>query len=276
MIENIGFMQGRLSPLVDRKIQAFPWGFWRNEIPCGKNIGFNVMEWTLDQERLYENPLMTISGQKEIVSLCDTHNFSIPSLTGDCFMQAPFWKVGDAIVCNRLKTDFSEITKACSNVGIKLVVIPLVDNGSLESRYQENVLVNFLQEQESVLKRLCIRIAFESDFCPHELNRFINRLNPDVFGINYDIGNSASLGFDPVEEFTLFGNRILNVHVKDRVLGGTTVPLGEGDADFKTVYRLLQLQNYNANYILQTARDPNGQHKDVLKKYKNFVEKWSG
>ena len=27
----IGFMQGRLSPQVDGKIQAFPWVHWRDE-----------------------------------------------------------------------------------------------------------------------------------------------------------------------------------------------------------------------------------------------------
>ena len=28
-LQRIGFMQGRLSALVDGKIQAFPWGEWR-------------------------------------------------------------------------------------------------------------------------------------------------------------------------------------------------------------------------------------------------------
>ena len=94
-----------------------------------------------------------------------------------------------------------------------------------------------------------------------------------MFGINYDIGNSASLGLNPVEEFKFIGDRILNVHVKDRVLGGTTVPLGQGIADFKTVYRLLKSHSYNANYILQTARASNDQHLEALLKYKKFVQR---
>ena len=28
---NIGFMQGRLSNLIDNKIQSFPWNNWENE-----------------------------------------------------------------------------------------------------------------------------------------------------------------------------------------------------------------------------------------------------
>ena len=29
---HVGFMQGRLSPMVDGKIQAFPWGHWQEEL----------------------------------------------------------------------------------------------------------------------------------------------------------------------------------------------------------------------------------------------------
>ena len=272
MIEKIGFMQGRLSPMVGGKIQSFPWDSWRDEIVAAKSIGISIMEWTLDQERLYENPIMTSSGQREIISLCKKHDFSIPSLTGDCFMQAPFWKVNDAAYCEKLKADFKAIINACSNVGIEFIVLPLVDDGSLDDIQQENVLLEFLWQQQSHLRDLGVRIVFESDFAPVEIHRFISKLDSDVFGINYDIGNSASLGLDPLEEFKFIGDRILNVHVKDRVRNGTTVPLGQGNADFNTVYSLLKSHNYDANYILQTARATDDQHLEVLLEYKKFVQ----
>ena len=50
--QRIGFMQGRLSALVDGKIQAFPWDEWREEFPRAKALGLGRMEWTIDQERL--------------------------------------------------------------------------------------------------------------------------------------------------------------------------------------------------------------------------------
>ena len=85
-------MQGRLSQRVDGRIQAFPWLSWEEEFQLAQRYGFRLMEWTLDQERLSENPLMTSEGQARIRELCRRHDVSIPSLTGDCFMQAPFWK----------------------------------------------------------------------------------------------------------------------------------------------------------------------------------------
>jgi L-ribulose-5-phosphate 3-epimerase len=272
MIQNIGFMQGRLSPVIDGKIQSFPWKTWQSEIKIAKNIGFNIMEWTLDQHNLYENPLMTYNGQKEIRKLCKKYDFSIPSLTGDCFMQAPFWKVTDKVENRKLKQDFLAILSACNEVGITTIVVPLVDNGSLNNLEQENCLVDFLLEQEAKISGLGIKIIFESDFTPLNLSRFISRLNVKNFGINYDIGNSASFGFDPVEEFQVIGNRILNIHVKDRFLNGSTVALGIGDAQFSLVFKLLQSQNYSLNYILQTARaDNNDDHSEVLSIYKKFV-----
>ena len=62
----VGFMQGRLSPIINGKIQEFPWDNWRREFEVGASLGFNIMEWTLDQEHLYQSPLMTKKGQLEI------------------------------------------------------------------------------------------------------------------------------------------------------------------------------------------------------------------
>ena len=86
-------MQGRLSPLVDGKFQTFPWDRWRDEFSIANGHAFKVMEWILDQDRLYENPCMTEDGQVEIRDLSHKYEISISSLTGDCFMNAPFYKV---------------------------------------------------------------------------------------------------------------------------------------------------------------------------------------
>ena len=69
MISRIGFMQGRLSPLINGKIQSFPWSTWDKEFEIGQNINLNMMEWTIDQERIYENPLMTEEGRDLIINL---------------------------------------------------------------------------------------------------------------------------------------------------------------------------------------------------------------
>jgi L-ribulose-5-phosphate 3-epimerase len=269
----VGFMQGRLSPLVDGRIQAFPWSCWQTEFETAERHGFRLMEWTLDQDRLYENPLLTAAGQAEIRNLCQRYSVTVASLTGDCFMQAPFWKAqGDAR--EALERDFLAVAGACSAVGISTVVVPLVDNGRLDSVEQEDVLVAFLEAHAGLLPGLGLRVVFESDFGPSELARFIARLDPARFGVNYDTGNSAALGFDTAEEIAAYGHRITNVHVKDRILGGTTVPLGSGAVDFEAVFAALGQVSYRANYILQTARAADGDHAGALCRYRDMTCEW--
>jgi hexulose-6-phosphate isomerase len=188
-------------------------------------------------------------------------------------MQAPFWKFAGA-VRHDLEKDFLAISKSCHEVGISTLVVPLVDNGRLESIAQENELIHFLKLQEEFFLFYNIKIVFESDYSPNELARFINRLNPVVFGINYDIGNSAALGFDPIEEIEKYGDRIMNIHIKDRMLGGVTVPLGMGNANFEVVFSELSKHNYQGNFILQTARTVDEDHAEVLSRYRDKTLAW--
>ncbi len=269
----LGFMQGRLCALVGGRIQAFPWDEWELEFPRAQALDLHLMEWTLDQERLRDNPLLTAAGQARIRALGAQHQLEVASLTGDCFMQAPFWKAAGA-ERQALQTDFMDVVAACGAVGISMIVVPLVDNGALADRAQEDLLVDFLLARRAEFRRHGVAVLFECDFAPQELGRFIERLPAGDFGINYDIGNSAALGFKPGEEFQCYGARVQNVHVKDRVLGGTTVPLGTGNADFETVFALLAAQRYSGNYIMQTARAADGEHAAALRRYMDMIRGW--
>ena len=143
-------MQGRLSPQVDGKIQAFPFSCWQDEFASAERNGFSLMEWTLDQDNLYANPLLTTAGQNEIRKLCKSHGLMISSLTGDCFMQSPFWKAQGA-QRDSLVQDLRAVASACHAAGIGMIVVPLVDNGRIENREQEDVLVEALDKHAQLL-----------------------------------------------------------------------------------------------------------------------------
>ncbi len=269
----IGFMQGRLCDRIDGKIQAFPWRDWESEFPSAQALGLGLLEWTLDQERLHENPLMTAAGQARIRELSARHGIRVLSLTGDCFMQAPFYKV-DGAAREALLADLWGILDASEQVGIRYVLIPLVDNGSLQTTEHESALLEGVLPLRQRLVNAGMKIVFESDFGPARLAKFIERLPRDAFGINYDIGNSAALGFSPAEEVGSYGHRIDNVHVKDRKLHGTTVPLGTGNADFPTVFGALRKASYAGHFILQTARAEDNDHTGALARYRDMTRAW--
>jgi L-ribulose-5-phosphate 3-epimerase len=271
--ERIGFMQGRLSALVDGKIQAFPWSEWREEFPRAKALGLSRMEWTIDQDRLRENPLTTDAGRAEIGHLIRENGLRVPSLTGDCFMQAPFWKAtGQAR--EALLADLDLVLASSAALRIEFVVIPLVDNGKIETPDQTDALVSALLERNTSLSKQRVKIVFESDLPPAELADFIAKLPEESFGINYDIGNSAALGYDCGEEIAAYAPRILNVHVKDRLRGGTTVPLGTGAAELARAIGLIERSGYSGQYILQTARATDDDHSTLLKRYRDMTVQW--
>lgn len=270
---DIGFMQGRLCDQVDGKIQAFPWRDWALEFEAAQRLGVSLMEWTLDQDRLYENPLMTEAGRQRIKQLSQAHGVRVLSLTGDCFMQAPFYKARGEERTGLLR-DLDAILDAAQSIGISYVLIPLVDNGALTSQEEETALLEGLLPLRERLVEGGLKIVFESDFPAERLGQFIARFPADSFGINYDIGNSAALGYNAAEELEAYGDRVVNVHVKDRILGGTTVPLGTGNANFAQVFAALHKVGYSGHFILQCARAADGDHAGAVARYRDMTQAW--
>ncbi len=268
-----GVMQGRLSKKVGNKIQAFPEKSWRSEFYKAKTLGLKSIEWTLDYKNLKKNPILTKKGQSQIKKLSKKNSININSLTGDCFMQNPFWKKKNNL---KLIDDLIKIIQSCKIIGIKYIVVPLVDNGSINNKDDEKNLLNSCKYISKYLKDSNLKIIFESDFSPKKLKKFIEKFNKKFFGINYDVGNSAGLDYKIDDEFKLYGSYIYNVHVKDRIKHGKTVRLGNGNANFLKLFKNLKKIKYNRELILQTARSKDNQdikeikiNLDYLKKFHN-------
>ena len=252
--KRIGFMQGRLSPLVNGRIQAFPGEHWYEEFRIANKLSLLNMEWTVDTPTYASNPLVKKWQHSRIREISMQHTVKIPSVTCDFYMENPHWDTPTSDTEEVIR----EILEGMKQIGASILVIPLVDNSSIRSR--QNTDLTFFRQWEPFLRDNQLNIAFELDLDPEVALDFINEFPRDIFGINYDIGNSAAFCFDPIEEINLYGDRVKNVHVKDRVKNGTTVPLGQGDADIVTVIRKLVEAKYTGNYIMQTARSSTGDH----------------
>jgi len=265
-----GVMQGRLSPMVKDRIQIFPKKNWKIEFQRAKNLGLKYIEWTLDYDTFSQNPILSKSGINEIKRLSKKYLIKIRSLTGDCFMQKPFWKISKN---QKLINDFKKILNSCNKIGIKYVIIPLVDNGRLEDIKAEKKLIKILSNFKKYLKKKKIEILFESDLNPKKLKKFIQNFDKDLFGINYDLGNSASLGYNVDDEFRNYFEYIKNIHIKDRIYKGSTVRLGKGSANFHKFFRNLKKYKYNNMLIYQTARSNKNDDIGEIKKNILFIKK---
>ena len=262
-------MQGRLS-YTNGKIQQFPSKIWGKEFKIANNNKYKLMEWTIDTQTINYNPLMTKRGISRILLLKKKYKIEIVILTCDYVMQKPFWNM----VGNKKQIyyeKFLKIIDQASLIGIKKIIVPLVDNSSLKNKQEEAKLIFYMKSLKKRLKINDQQILFEIDYNPQKTKRFIEKFDKSTFGINYDTGNSAGLGFDSNDEFKLYGKYIKNIHIKDKFLNGETVRLGSGDADFYKIFNNLKKISYKNILILQTARSKTNKHVHELNMNYSFL-----
>ena len=265
-----GLMQGRLLPIIQNKVQAFPQKNWTTEFKKLSELNLNLIEWTLDYINLRKNPLLTSSGKRKIKHYKKKYSIEINSVTCDCFMQKPFWKIKK----NKELIDYlKKIISSSKELGITLLIIPLVDKGSIKNAKQGKNLLYICKSLEQYLRKNKVKIIFESDFKPKKLSNFIKKFNTKFFGINYDTGNIASLNYDINQEFKYYGEYIKNIHIKDRKKYGNTVRLGNGNANFHKLFKNLKKMNYRGNLILQTARSKIENHLEEIKINLEYIKK---
>ena len=124
------------------------------------------MEWTLDYPKLHQNPLLLEKYKGKILDLTERYNVKIPSITLDCCMQRPFWKAQNQSLLDSLLNDFKLIIYSANDIGANILVVPLVDNGSIDNEKEFKLLLNSLCSLSEILTDKQIKIAFESDIIP--------------------------------------------------------------------------------------------------------------
>tara|TARA_A100001035_G_scaffold256944_1_gene232604 strand:+ start:1176 stop:2015 length:840 start_codon:yes stop_codon:yes gene_type:complete len=272
--KSLGVMQGRLSPIVNNKIQCFPFKHWTREFKKLRSLNINKMEWTIEYPLFYKNPLMGTRGQKKINELKKKYKIEINSITCDSLMQKPFWKAKKYKTRINLINDFKNLINFSSLLKIKYIVVPLVDNGFIKNKVQKDNIIKTLKNLIPIINKKKVIILFEFENNPKFISAFLKKLDPKIFGVNYDTGNSAAKKFSMDEEFNEYGRYIKNIHLKDKNEKSTSVPLGEGLVDFENFFYLLKKYNYKNNLIFQTARSKKGTHVNEIKKNIGFIKKF--
>ncbi len=253
----LGIMQGRLLPKYNGLYQAHPVDYWQDEFPLVKEMGLDCIEFILDYNDFQKNPLMTMSGQQEIQFVSEQTGVSIHSICADYFMEAPLHS-DDKQTAIKSSDTLLELLKASAGLGIKDIVIPCVDNSSIQNerlrdRFKE-ILLSIIPDAEQYE----VNISLETDLNPFQFGKLLNALDSPRVTVNYDIGNSAALGYDYTDELSAYGIRISDIHIKDRIYGGGSVKLGTGNADISGFLDALENYDYQGPFIMQAYRDDEG------------------
>jgi hexulose-6-phosphate isomerase len=255
LTNEIGIMQGRLSPRIDGKIQAYPASTWQKEFEIANEIGYAAIEWIVEKP-VETNALMTDFGKAEIKKVIASTGVRIDYVCADIFMQQPLVRMTEDKKTQN-KEYLASILKNAKEVGAIGIEIPFVDNSSIKNEIEKQEFIDVMQDAFKQAKDMDLKISLETDLPPINFKVLLEDIDLDYVQANYDIGNSASLGFDPKEELEAYGLKILNVHVKDRKLGSTTVPLGTGNAKIDYVLQKLNEIGYSGGLTMQAARGEN-------------------
>jgi L-ribulose-5-phosphate 3-epimerase len=270
-MHRIGIMQGRLTPAGGGPVQSFPARGWREEFPAARRAGLCCIEWIYEKGTEDANPLGTDQGIAGILALSRTHGVSVESICADYYMAERLIRP-DGSTDRQAAAHLAWLVRRAALLGARYIVLPFVDSSALSGEGQVRGIGEFLRGFLPGVEGGGVELHLETDLPPRVLGDLLAGVGHPLLRANYDIGNSASLGRDPEEEFHHIGEFLGSVHVKDRVRGGGTVPLGTGDADFAACFRLIGRTRVRGPYILQAARDPSMGEVGLAVRNREFVE----
>jgi hexulose-6-phosphate isomerase len=248
---SFGVMQGRLSRQSPLGYQVFPQENWECEFLEAANRRLEHIEWVIDETCWIENPIINLS--EKISTLSSTNNVRVLSACLDIFMtrglettNLEMWNFLDRIVEKSIDLE------------IRYLILPFVDENSALRNISESSLMDIFKKLENRFADSKIKFAIESDLPPIEFKKLMIRLNPELMCINYDLGNSASLGYSYQSEMENYLSYIEVVHIKDRLLGGKSVPLGTGNANIKQALNDFKSSSFRGIVTMQAYRNTQG------------------
>jgi L-ribulose-5-phosphate 3-epimerase len=271
MQNKVGVMQGRLLPKYQGRYQAFPVGNWQDEFKVAKDCDLDLIEFILDFNDAEENPLLKSGGIDEVTSVSKVTGVSVKTICADYFMEAPLHS-RDGKVVEKSFIVLERLLETAKALKITDIVIPCVDQSSLETKEAVDRFVKQIKKIIPRIEKENINLSLETDLAPKPFIELLDKLNSKNITVNYDIGNSAALGFDSDEELTTYGDRITDIHIKDRILDGGPVTLGEGNANFSKFFKKLKEFDYKGPFIMQAYRDDEGV--EIFKKQLDWVKKY--
>jgi L-ribulose-5-phosphate 3-epimerase len=255
----IGFMQGRLVKKYNSRYQAFPPNSWRKEFEIASQLQLAMIEFIADFENEDVNPFFLSNKELDCLGdLAAKNNLEIVSICADYFMRYKLID-GNTFALNDTSLDALKVLLANGKYyGIKNIVLPFVDESSISSILREPKVIDSLRRIIDFFEEVEIECSLELDLPPDDILELVYCLNSEFIKINYDIGNSAALGFDCSEELNKYGHLINDIHLKDRILRGGPVFFGKGSSNFDCLFEFIYENEFSGPIIMQSYRDEEG------------------
>jgi L-ribulose-5-phosphate 3-epimerase len=246
----IGVMQGRLSPRPAGKLQEFPWQSYAAEFPKAARLGFHSIEWIFEAARFEENPLWTEAGREEIRALVAMSGVKVQSVCADYFMVQRL--AGESsLALSKNRELLGELIVAASAVGADRILLPLLETSAVDAPELKREVVVSLKSVVPLCERYGVTLGLEMEIPGTEYAKLVESVGSSRVRAYYDTGNSTAQGADIAQDIVPLLPLLHAVHIKDRVRGGTSKPLGTGDSNFQGFFPALLRGGFRGDFVLQ-------------------------
>ena len=193
-------------------------------ISLAKQLGFDGVQISIGKGK-DKLPLSDPALQKAFLEESKRVNLKIESLCLEILHQ------------NSLKSDplgqrwVADSISIAKDMGVRVVLLPFFGRCALETAAEMDKVGDVLKELAPAAEKAGVILGLEDTISARDNVRIMDRTQSSAVLTYYDVGNSASNGFDVVKEIRWLGRaRICEVHLKDN-----PHYLGEGRIDLKAV-----------------------------------------
>jgi hexulose-6-phosphate isomerase len=246
----IGVMQGRLSPRPASRLQAFPHETWPEEFALAKRVGYSYLEWIYEAERASQNPIASKAGRAAIRACVAESGLPVGSVCADYFMvhrlaggSARAHKAHAAALC--------ELVRWTRDLGATRILLPLLETSAVDSPELVLQVSDSIQSVLATLDAHEVVLGLEMEIPGADYAQVVRGIGSARVRAYYDTGNSTAQGLDIATDILPLLPVLEAVHLKDRMVAGTSQPFGHGAANFRGFFAALATAGYSGDFLTQ-------------------------
>ncbi len=246
----VGVMQGRLSPRPATRLQAFPHETWAEEFARAKRLGFSYLEWIYEAERAEENPICSDAGRAAIRACVTESGLAVGSVCADYFM---IHRLAGGSAQERAENAaaLSKLVRWTRELGASRILLPLLETSAVATPELVGEVTESIRRVCPALDEHGVVLGLEMEIPGPNYASVVRGIGHDKVRAYYDCGNSTAQGFDIARDILPLLPLLEAVHVKDRLVHGTSQPFGRGDANFPEFFAVLADAGYRGDFLTQ-------------------------
>jgi hexulose-6-phosphate isomerase len=248
--QRIGVMQGRFSPRPENRLQAFPHQTWPEEFARAKRVGFSYLEWIYEAERAEENPIASRAGRAAIRACARASGLPVGSVCADYFMIHRL-AGGTAEERSENAAALSELVRWTRELGATRILLPLLETSALTSPELVRQATDSIRSASPALETYDVTLGLEMEIPGEDYAAVIRGIGHSHVRAYYDTGNSTAQGLDIATDIVPLLPLLEAVHLKDRIVSGSSQPFGRGAANFNGFFSVLAKAGYAGDFLTQ-------------------------